>query len=106
MTSDPTSHEEDASDFDQAAARAVDLGNQLLDEGDETDSREIAAGLLAGAVQFWLYSFQPCGDPKCEACGELTTARERLKALIEDTREFAEDSEYFHSPYDANVGRA
>jgi hypothetical protein len=92
--------------FDRAAEQVVALGNRFSEQDKEADPWDVASGLLAGAVQFWLYSRQPCGDPQCEACAEVSTAEQRLAALIEELREFAEDSEYYHSPHDTNVGRA
>jgi hypothetical protein len=92
--------------FDMAAERAVELGNRLADENKEADLWDVGSGLLAGAVQFWLYTRQPCGDPKCESCSDVSTAEQRLAVLLREIRELAEDSEYFHSPHDTNVGRA
>ena len=66
--------EEDTHHFDAAAERMIELGNQLLDQDADSDSWEVASGLLAGAVQFWLYAHQPCGDLGCESCGEIDTA--------------------------------
>jgi hypothetical protein len=88
--------------FDQTVA----LGNHLADEDKEADAWDIADGLLAGAIQYWLYSRQPCGDPRCEDCEPVSTAHGRTAALQQLVREFAEESEYFHSPTDSNVGRA
>ena len=48
--------------FDAAFTKAVDLGNKLAGKDKEADLWDIADGLLAGAVQYWLYSRQPCGD--------------------------------------------
>jgi len=98
--------DEDNKEFDHAAERMIELGNLLLDEDHDTDSWEVASGLLAGAVHFWLYSRQPCGDLHCEACGEIDTAHKRLVRLAEETQQFAEDSDYYHTPYDANAGNA
>jgi hypothetical protein len=92
--------------FDDAAQQVVDLGNGILDEDAAADSWEVASGLLAGAIQFWLFSRQPCDDPFCEACAEVSTAQRRLRLLIDEVRELAEDSDYFDSPHDINVGRA
>ncbi len=100
------SRDQDLTPFDQAAQRAVELGNRLLEEDKEADAWDVASGLLAGAVQFWLYSRQPCGDPFCESCGEVITAEQRLRKLVEEAKRFAEDSDYYHSPHDTNVGRA
>ena len=98
---DPTS-----SVFDQAAQMAVDLGNRLADENPDADLWDIASGVLAGAVQYWLYSRQPCGDPFCDTCTDVSTAHQRMQQLLEETRQSAEESEYFHSPHDSNVGTA
>ena len=55
--------------FSEAFGKAVDLGNRIADTDDKADIWDIADGLLAGAVQYWLYSRQPCSDPECEdAC--------------------------------------
>ncbi|MFQ5995294.1 MAG: hypothetical protein ACE5K1_09365 [Acidiferrobacterales bacterium] len=93
-------------EFDHAAEETVALGNRLLDRDDESDHWEVASGLLAGAVHFWLYSRQPCGDPTCESCSEVDTAEKRLRKLLEETTKLAEESDYYHTPTDANVGRA
>ena len=77
-----------------------------VEEDPEADSWDVASGLLAGAVHFWLYSRQPCGDPLCESCTDIDTAEKRLRMLLDETRQSAEESEYFHTPSDANVGRA
>jgi len=92
--------------FDEAFGQIVELGNKLANADREADTWDVADGLLAGAIQFWLYSRQPCGDPRCEDCAPVNTAAGRLAKLEELTREFAEDSEYFHAPTDVNVGRA
>ena len=52
--------QEDGHPFDEAFSKAVDLGNQIADDDDKADLWDIADGLLAGAVQYWLYSRQPC----------------------------------------------
>jgi len=94
--------------FDEAFKRTIEIGNQLAEDEKETkpDTWDVADGLLAGAVQFWLFSRQPCGDPCCEDCEPVSTAHARMIALQQLVREFAEESEYFHSPTDSNVGRA
>ena len=86
--------------------KTVALGNRLADEDKDADAWDIADGLLAGAIQYWLYSRQPCGDPRCEDCLPVSTADGRMAELARLLRQFAEDSEYYHSPSDANVGRA
>jgi len=53
-----------ADTFDSAFTKAVDLGNRLADKDKDADLWDIADGLLAGALQYWLYSRQPCGDPR------------------------------------------
>ncbi len=92
--------------FNTAAWRAVDLGNQMAADDENADLWDIADGILAGAVQFWLYSREPCGDPRCEDCAPLSTAEQRLAELLRMTRQFAEESDYFHTQNDSNVGRA
>lgn len=92
--------------FDEAFEQAVQLGNRAADADQEADPWDIADGLLAGAVQYWLYSRQPCGDPRCEECAPVNTAEARLAELRRLLQQFAEESEYYHSPKDANVGRA
>jgi hypothetical protein len=94
--------------FEEAFKRVVEIGNQLAkDEKDvEIDAWDVADGLLAGAIQFWLFSRQPCGDPRCEDCEPVSTSQGRMVALRQLIREYAEESEYFHSPTDSNVGRA
>jgi hypothetical protein len=52
-----------ADTFDAAFSKAVDLGNRIADKDKDADLWDIADGLLAGAIQYWLYSRQPCGDP-------------------------------------------
>lgn len=92
--------------FEEAFGKAVELGNQIADNDEKADLWDIADGLLAGAVQYWLYTRQPCGDPRCEDCLPISTAEGRLGQLRQLVQEFSEDSQYFHSPTDANVGRA
>lgn len=92
--------------FDEAFNQAVDLGNRLADADKDADIWDVADGLLAGAIQYWLYSRQPCGDPRCEDCAPINTADARLLELTRLIKELAADSEYFHSPSDTNVGRA
>jgi hypothetical protein len=101
-----TASEDDLSEFDQAAERVVELGNQIMAEEEDADSWDVASGLLAGAVQFWLYTRQPCGDPTCDSCADISTAAERLHKMLDEVKEFAEESDYFHSPRDSNVGTA
>jgi hypothetical protein len=92
--------------FDEAFGRAVDLGNQIADSDEKADLWDIADGLLAGAVQYWLYTRQPCGDPRCEDCLSISTAEARMAELRRLVEEFSEESQYFHAPTDLNAGRA
>ena len=92
--------------LDQAGGEVIELGNRLADRDPEADLWDIASGMLAGAVQFWLYSRQPCEDPNCESCVEVNTAARRLAALKQEIEELAKESEYYHSPNDADVGTA
>ena len=98
--------EEAADTFDSAFSKAVDLGNRLAGKDKEADLWDIADGLLAGALQYWLYSRQPCGDPRCEDCAPISTADARLGELKRLIDQLAAESEYFHAPTDANAGRA
>lgn len=92
--------------FEDAAQRIVELGNRLADTDPDADVWELADGLLAGAVHFWLYARQPCENPSCQDCADVSTAALRLSQLLESTKEFAESSEYYHCPNDRDVGRA
>ncbi len=92
--------------FEEAAQRTVDQGNALLDEFPDADDWTLASGILAGAVQFWLFSRQPCNDPDCEECADINTAERRLAKMMKEIREYAVDSDYYHTPHDANVGTA
>ncbi len=97
---------QDETPMELAARRVVELGNEVADLDQEADLWDIADGLLAGAVHYWLYAHQPCNDPMCEDCAEVGTAELRLAELRKLLDEFAHDSDYFHSPNDMNVGRA
>ncbi len=101
-----TGDEDYKSQLDEAAEQVIELGNGMLEADDDADSWDIADGLLAGAIQFWLYSRQPCDDPMCENCAEVSTAELRLKKLMAEARRWAEDSNYYHSASDTNVGWA
>jgi hypothetical protein len=80
--------EADRNPYDEAADEVVAAGNRILDTDEQADSWDVASGLLAGAVQFWLYSRQPCDNPMCEV------------------REHAEGSDYYDAPNDMNFGTA
>ncbi len=98
--------QEETQSFEEAFGKAVELGNQIADNDEKADLWDIADGLLAGAVQYWLYTRQPCGDPRCEDCLPISTAEGRLGQLRQLVQEFSEESQYFHTPTDANAGRA
>ena len=97
---------QDTDVFEEAARQVVDLANRLADQYPEADLWDIADGLLSGTTHYWLYSRQPCGDPRCEECAPINTAHEREAELLRLTRELSAQSEYYHAPTDANVGRA
>jgi hypothetical protein len=92
--------------YDQAAAQAVELGNRIADGDADADLWDVADGLLAGALQYWLYTRQPCGEPDCQDCAPLATAEMRLKELQRLVDELARTSEYFHSTNDFGAGHA
>jgi hypothetical protein len=92
--------------FDRSARDVINLGNTIVEDNPDADEWEVASGILAGAVQFWLFSRQPCDDPMCESCAEISTAAQRLGQLLEEVNGFAAESDYFHSPSDTNVGSA
>jgi hypothetical protein len=92
--------------FEAAFEQVVQLGNRLADDDGEADVWDIADGVLAGAIQYWLYSRQPCGDPRCEDCLPINSAEARLAELKRLLTEYAQESDYYHSPADVNVGRA
>ena len=98
--------EQDPKEFDDAAEQMIELGNRLLDADTDSDRWEVASGLLAGAVHFWLYTRQPCGEPYCENCVDIDTAEKRVQELVRESRQFAEESEDFPAPLDANAGSA
>lgn len=92
--------------FDEAFTRTIDIGNTIADQDQQADVWDIADGMLAGALQFWLYSRQPCGEPTCDDCTPIATAEGRMTELRQVIERFCSESEYFHSPNDYNVGRA
>ena len=97
---------EPATPYDLAAEAVVELGNRMLDRDSSADLWDVASGLLAGAIQFWLFSRQPCDDPFCDSCAEVSTAERRLARLMQEARALAEDSDYYASPHDVNAGSA
>ena len=96
----------DLSPFDDAARRVVEIANRIADENPELDVWEIADGVLAGEVHYWLYSRQPCEDPMCEDCAPVSTSDLRKSELMKAVQLSAEESDYFHSPTDSNAAWA
>lgn len=92
--------------FQDAYARTVEVGNEAANGETEIDVWDVADGMLAGALQFWLYSRQPCGDPSCEDCIALSTSTARMTELRKLVEHFTSESDYFHTPLDQDVGRA
>ncbi len=92
--------------YDEAAEQTIDLGNRLAERGDDTDLWDVADGILAGAIQYWLYSREPCGDPRCTDCEPYSTPELRLAEMLRFSEEMARESEYFHTPHDVMAGRA
>jgi len=78
----------------------------VSDRDKDADLWDIADGLLAGAIQYWLYSRQPCGDTRCQDCMPISTAEGRMSELKRLIEQLASESEYFHTPTDSNAGRA
>ncbi len=97
---------EETTPFDAAFTDAVDLGNKLAERDKDADLWDIADGLLAGAIQYWLYSRQPCKDPRCTECMPVSTAEGRMAEMQRLIRQLSLESEYYHSPNDSTVGRA
>ena len=95
-----------ADTFDAAFSKTVDLANKMADKDKDADLWDIADGMLAGAIQYWLYSRQPCGDTRCQDCMPISTAEGRMAELKKLVEQLAAESEYFHTPTDANAGRA
>lgn len=92
--------------FQEAIDAVISGGNQLLESNREPDAWDVASGLLAGAVHFWLFSRQPCPDPLCESCAAVATAEQRVAGLLDEVRQHCEESEYYHTPLDRNAGSA
>ncbi|MEX0730655.1 MAG: hypothetical protein WED00_08560 [Aquisalimonadaceae bacterium] len=98
--------DEQSNAYDDAARDVVAVANRLADADDDADLHDIADGLLAGAIHYWLYAHQPCDDPRCVDCAPLRTAEWRLRELMDMVEEMARGSEYFHSPDDMTAGSA
>ena len=97
--------EKDAT-YEQVAETVVELGCRLLDEDESADTWEVASGILAGAVQFWLYSRQPCKDPFCQACDEISSPEKRVAMMLRESRSLSEESDYYSSINDVTYGSA
>jgi hypothetical protein len=92
--------------YDQVAEAIVELGDRLLEEDDSADVWEVASGILAGAVQFWLNSRQPCKDPFCRACANIISPERRLRAMLRETQNLGEESDNYCSINDGTYGNA
>ena len=92
--------------YEQVAESIIELGNRMLETDESAEVLEVASGMLAGAVQFWLYSRQPCEDPFCQACVDISNAERRLQALLKETHNVAEESDYYVSVKDVIAGTA
>ncbi len=92
--------------YEQVAESIVELGHRMLAEDDSADVLEVASGIMAGAVQFWLYSRQPCEDHFCRACSDISSPEKRLAALLKETRALSEESDYYCSLNDVMTGTA
>ena len=92
--------------YDQVAETIVELGNRMLDEDESAEVWEVASGMLAGAVQFWLFSRQPCDDPFCRTCVEISNTQRRVAALLKETQNLAEESDYYSTHRDVMTGTA
>ncbi|MDP6436928.1 MAG: hypothetical protein QF790_04530 [Gammaproteobacteria bacterium] len=92
--------------YDQVAETIIELGNRMIEDDESADIWEVASGIMAGAVQFWLYSRQPCDDPFCKACANISSPERRLAALLKETHDLGEESDYYCSANDTMAGTA
>jgi hypothetical protein len=101
-------HDQFANDltYDQVAETIIEMGNRMLEADESADIMEVASGIMAGAVQFWLYSRQPCRDPLCGVCAEINSVDRRFNALLKETKSLAEESDYYCSVNDVTTGTA
>ncbi len=96
-----------ADTFDSAFAKAVDLGNRLADKDKDADLWDIADGparrgaSVTGCIRASLAAIRGCQD-----CMPISTAEGRMAELKRLVDQLASESEYFHTPTDANAGRA
>lgn len=98
--------DEQSSMYDEAARDVVEVANRLAEADENADLQDIADGVLAGAIHYWLYAHQPCEDPRCADCALMRTAEWRFRELMERVEEMARGSDYFHSPDDLKAGSA
>jgi hypothetical protein len=92
--------------YDQVAESIAELGYRLLEEDESADVWEVASGILAGAVQFWLYSRQPCKDPLCQACADISSPDKRVALMLQEVRALSEESDYYSTLNDVTYGSA
>ena len=97
--------EKDAT-YEQVAEMIVELGHRMVEEDESADVWEVASGIMAGAVQFWLYSRQPCKDPFCQACADIASPEKRVAMLLRETHSLSEESDYYSSVNDVTYGSA
>lgn len=106
MASKKQAHDPGEELFESLLEQTVELGNKAAEADPEADLWDIADGLLYGAVQFWLYSRQPCPDRNCTDCAPIATAEARMAELRLMLEQAAAESDYLHSENDRNVGHA
>ena len=108
-SNDPGDHDGVSPEFQEAVDAVIACGNKLLETKSKSKTSEVwdvASGILCGAIHFWLFSRQPCKSPTCQPCSSVNTAERRMNALFGEVAAHGEDSEYFHTPHDQNVGSA
>ena len=108
VTLEKNLHHDQASDYvtyDHVAETIVEMGHRML-EDESADVWEVASGIMAGAIQFWLYSRQPCEDVFCQACADISNPDRRLAALLREARAVAEESDNYCSVNDVTTGTA
>jgi hypothetical protein len=67
-----------------ACDAVVVLGQQQASDVTTGEERaEIAAGMVAGAIHFWLGAHHPCDRDYCDVCVESNTPQKRLAQLLE-----------------------
>ena len=97
---------EPESDLDRAGRELIEMANGLAERMPDADLWDLADGLMLGAVQYWLFSRKPCGDPGCTDCEPISTAGLRRAELLRMVAEMVDTSDYLHQPTDSDVGRA